>query len=248
MVDNPHIHCPSLTVNAHSAKITQPCSREDTSMDLDRSYMGQYAFFPSCRLSEAICTCDSDQEWAGCPWPAEFRVSSQTFKPTSDWSWIQLLYTVFFQLITCYCTLPLNTRSFPTFSLHSALDVHLSPVTSVQYCSKCPEEFIASLQSVNSKLIAENKSTKVYMFMYLSFIFVNLFVKRANDSQFLFLFIAMATERWKVGWGGIPNVHRPHHHWVSFVWMCCDLAVHHWVSFVHIHAMVMTVITAHTRY
>ena len=66
----------------------------------------------------------------------------------------------------------INIRSFPTFSLPSALDIHLSPVTCVQYCSKCPEELIASLQSVNSKLTAENKSTKVYLCMYLSFIFV----------------------------------------------------------------------------
>ena len=65
----------------------------------------------------------------------------------------------------------INIRSFPTFSLPSALDIHLSPVTCVQYCSKCPEELIASLQSVNSKLTAENKSTKVYLCMYLSFIF-----------------------------------------------------------------------------
>ena len=125
----------------------------------------------------------------------------------------------------------INVYSFPTFSLPSALDVHLSPVTCVQYCSKCPEEFIASLQSVNSKLIADNKSTKVYMFTCFSLIFV--WGGRTYTYLLMFSFIsAMAAERWKVGWGGVPSVHRPHHHWVSFVWMCCDLAVHHWVSFV----------------
>ena len=125
----------------------------------------------------------------------------------------------------------INVYSFPTFSLPSALDVHLSPVTCVQYCSKCPEEFIASLHSVNSKLIADNKSAKVYMFTYFSLIFV--WGGRTYTYLLMFSFIsAMAPERWKVGWGGVPNVHRPHHHWVSFVWMCYDLAVHHWVSFV----------------
>ena len=49
MVDNPHIHCPSLTINAHSAKITQPCSREDTSMDVDRSYMVVFFFSQTVR-------------------------------------------------------------------------------------------------------------------------------------------------------------------------------------------------------
>ena len=37
----------------------------------------------------------------------------------------------------------------------------------------------------------------------------------------------MAPERWKVGGGGVSNVHRPRCHWVSFV---------------HIHSMVMIVI------
>jgi len=74
--------------------------------------------------------------------------------------------------ILTYVTMFINIRSFPTFSLPSALDIHLSPVTCVQYCSKCPEELIASLQSVNSKLTAENKSTKVYLCMYFSFVFV----------------------------------------------------------------------------
>ena len=115
----------------------------------------------------------------------------------------------------------INVHSFPTFNLPYALDVHLSPVTCLQYCSNCPEEFVASLQSVNSELIAENKSTKVYMCMCSSFIFVR------RGKTLVFLLSAMAPERWKVGERGAPNVHRPHCHRVSSVLMCCNLAVYH---------------------
>ena len=52
-------------------------------------------------------------------------------------------------------------HSFPTFSLPYALDVHVSPVTCVEYYGNCPEEFIASLHSTKSKLTAGNKSSKV---------------------------------------------------------------------------------------
>ena len=41
----------------------------------------------------------------------------------------------------------------------------------------------------------------------------------------------MAPERWKVGGGGVPNVHRPHYYWVSFV---------------HVHSMVMTILVTFT--
>lgn len=48
---------------------------------------------------------------------------------------------------------------FPSYSLPYALDIHLPAVSYVYYSSVCPEEFIAQLHSVKSKMMAT--STKV---------------------------------------------------------------------------------------
>lgn len=43
---------------------------------------------------------------------------------------------------------------FPSYSLPYALDIHLPAVSCIFYAPLCPEEFIAYLHSVKSKLMA----------------------------------------------------------------------------------------------
>ena len=60
-------------------------------------------------------------------------------------------------------------HSYPSFNLPYALDVHLPPVTCLQYSGDCPEELIASFHSINSKLMARNKTkVDIYPYVYLS--------------------------------------------------------------------------------
>jgi len=60
-------------------------------------------------------------------------------------------------------------HSYPSFNLPYALDVQLPPVTCLQYSGNCPEELIASFHSINSKLMARNKTkVDIYPSVYLS--------------------------------------------------------------------------------
>ena len=59
-----------------------------------------------------------------------------------------------FRLLLCQCRLP-------SFSIPFAMDIQLSPVTSIQYYASIPDSFIAQLHSMESKVMQKNKSTKV---------------------------------------------------------------------------------------
>ena len=54
-----------------------------------------------------------------------------------------------------------SPHSFPAFSLPYGLDLHTPSVTCIEYYGNCPEEFVASLHSVKSKMMCDTKSTKV---------------------------------------------------------------------------------------
>ena len=49
----------------------------------------------------------------------------------------------------------------PNFFIPFSFDVHISPVTSIEYCGNCPDDFIAQLHSVKSKLPHQQTSPKV---------------------------------------------------------------------------------------
>ncbi len=63
----------------------------------------------------------------------------------------------------CLVILYFGVCRFPAFEIPYALDIHTPPVTSLHYCANCPEEFIASLHSVKSKMVHDTKSTKVML-------------------------------------------------------------------------------------
>ena len=46
---------------------------------------------------------------------------------------------------------------FPSYTLPYAMDLHLPAVSFIHYSALCPEEFIAQLHSVKSKMIASAK-------------------------------------------------------------------------------------------
>ena len=46
-------------------------------------------------------------------------------------------------------------------SLPFALDIDLSPVTSIELCSNCPDDFVAKLQSFQTKIVDYSYSTRV---------------------------------------------------------------------------------------
>ena len=54
----------------------------------------------------------------------------------------------------------LQSQSFPTFTVPFSFDIHTSPVTTLHYCGKCPDDFVAELQSVLSKMPQKLKSIK----------------------------------------------------------------------------------------
>ena len=68
----------------------------------------------------------------------------------------------FHVLHTSHFTL-LFRLSFPTFTLPFSFDIHTSPVTTLHYCGKCPDDFVAELQSVLSKMPQKLKSIKVHV-------------------------------------------------------------------------------------
>lgn len=56
---------------------------------------------------------------------------------------------------------PCSYPKYPSYSLPYALDIHLPAVTHIFYSANCPEEFIAQLHSVKSKMMTP--SAKVRM-------------------------------------------------------------------------------------
>ena len=58
--------------------------------------------------------------------------------------------------------LNLSLHRFPAFNVPLSFDINYSPVTSIGYYGNCPDDFVAELQSVITKLPQQlNKSAKV---------------------------------------------------------------------------------------
>ena len=51
----------------------------------------------------------------------------------------------------------------PIMSLPFALDINLSPVTAIELCSNCPQDFMAKLQSFQTKIVDYSNSTRHWL-------------------------------------------------------------------------------------
>ncbi|CAI8003568.1 Syntaxin-binding protein 5, partial [Geodia barretti] len=59
----------------------------------------------------------------------------------------------------------LQTENFPLFSLPHALDIHIPPVSCLEFYGNCPEELVASLHSVKSKMLHNFNSSRLWPVM-----------------------------------------------------------------------------------
>lgn len=73
----------------------------------------------------------------------------------------------------------------PNFNIPFCFDIHYSPVTSLVYCGNCPDDFIAQLHSVKSKLPHNPASTKVIIILMIMIMILIIII----------IIIAVAVER-----------------------------------------------------
>ena len=73
---------------------------------------------------------------------------------------MKLTYSLFCLSLNSLSSVPIHFR-VPNFNNPFCFDIHYSPVTSLVYCGNCPDDFIAQLHSVKSKLPHTPASTKV---------------------------------------------------------------------------------------
>ena len=60
----------------------------------------------------------------------------------------------------------------PQYNVPFVLDLHKSPVTSVEYVNECPDNLTSSLYSVQSKQLVKQSTFKVCMFVYMHCVYV----------------------------------------------------------------------------
>ena len=77
------------------------------------------------------------------------------YSQMGEWVWSSLYASDY---VVQYVVL---SNRYPLFDVPFAFDMNRSPVTAIDYCGNCPDDFVAELQSVLTKLPHKLKSTRV---------------------------------------------------------------------------------------